>query len=110
MKEVIPIGAALVAVLVFGYFANNAVDHQQLTDTFNRIYMEGAWGKDVVGHGTRGTGSTLEITREYRVYIEDFVKERGVTSVVDAGSGDWTFSRAIDWGARVTSGSTSHRI
>lgn len=99
MKKLIPMAAALVAVLVIGYFAINAVDHQELTDTFNRIYAEGTWGKDVAGHGTSGTGSTVEITREYRVYIEDFMKKHRVTSVVDAGCGDWTFSRAIDWGS-----------
>jgi SAM-dependent methyltransferase len=98
MKKPIPIAAALVAVLVFGYFAINAVDHQQLTDTFNRIYVEGTWGKDIAGHGTSGTGSTLEITREYRVYVGDFMKKHSVRSVVDAGCGDWSFSRAIDWG------------
>jgi len=56
------------------------------------------WGKDVAGKGTSGTGSTLEITREYRAYVEDFVKKHSVKSVVDAGCGDWSFSSAIDWG------------
>ena len=74
------------------------VNQQQLTDTFNRIYTEGTWGKDVAGKGTSGTGSTLEITREYRAYLEDFIKTHKITSVVDAGCGDWTFSSAIDWG------------
>ena len=43
-------------------------------------------------------GSTLEITREYRAYVEDFMKKHAVKSVVDAGCGDWSFSSAIDWG------------
>ncbi|MGE3510856.1 MAG: trans-aconitate 2-methyltransferase [Vicinamibacterales bacterium] len=98
MKKRIPIAAALVAALVCGYFAITAVDHQPLTDTFNRIYAEGTWGKDVAGRGISGTGSTLAITREYRVYVEEFMKKHRVTSVVDAGCGDWSFSSAIDWG------------
>ena len=69
-----------------------------MTSTFNRIYAEGTWGKDVTGKGTSGSGSTLEITREYRSYVEDFMKKHAVTSVVDAGCGDWSFSRAMDWG------------
>ena len=98
MKKRIPIAAGLAAALVFCYFAINAVNQQLLTNTFNHIYAEGMWGKDVAGKGTSGTGSTLEITREYRAYIEDFMKRHSVTSVVDAGCGDWSFSSAVDWG------------
>ena len=63
--------AALAAAVVFGYFAITAVNQNLLTSTFNRIYAEGTWGRDVAGKGTSGTGSTLEITREYRAYLED---------------------------------------
>ena len=98
MKKRIPIAAGLIAALAFCYFAINGVNQQPLTPTFNRIYAEGMWGKDVAGKGTSGTGSTLEITREYRAYVEDFIKKHSVKSVVDAGSGDWSFSSAKDWG------------
>jgi SAM-dependent methyltransferase len=98
MKKRIPVAAGLAAALVFCYFAIDAVNQQLLTNTFNRIYAEGTWGRDVAGKGTSGTGSTLEITREYRAYLEDFMKKHNVKSVVDAGCGDWSFSRAIDWG------------
>lgn len=97
MKKRISIGAALAAALLVSYFAIDAVNHQLLTNTFNRIYAEGTWGRDVAGKGTSGTGSTLEITREYRAYLEDFIKTHHIKSVVDAGCGDWTFSSAIDW-------------
>jgi len=98
MKKRMPVAAGLAAALVFCYFAINAVNQQLLTNTFNRIYAEGTWGKDVAGKGTSGTGSTLEITREYRAYVEDFMKKHSVKSVVDAGCGDWSFSSAMDWG------------
>jgi SAM-dependent methyltransferase len=98
MKKRIPIGAGLAAALVFGYFAIDAVNQQLLTNTFNRIYAEGAWGRDAAGKGVSGTGSTLEITREYRAYVEDFMKRHSVESVVDAGCGDWSFSSEVDWG------------
>ena len=97
MKKRIPIAAGLAAVLLSGYFAITAVNQQLLTNTFNRIYAEGTWGRDLAGKGTSGTGSTLEITREYRAYLEDFIKTHHIKSVVDAGCGDWTFSSAIDW-------------
>ena len=98
MKKRIPVAAGLAAALVFSYFAINAVNRLLLTDTFNRIYAEGTWGTNVAGKGTSGTGSTLEITREYRAYVEDFMKKHSVKSVVDAGCGDWSFSSAMDWG------------
>jgi Methyltransferase domain len=98
MKKRMPIAAALAAALAFCYFAINGVNRQPLTATFNRIYAEGTWGRDGAGRGTSGTGSTLEITREYRGYVEDFIKTHSVKTVVDAGSGDWSFSSAMDWG------------
>jgi 2-polyprenyl-3-methyl-5-hydroxy-6-metoxy-1,4-benzoquinol methylase len=99
MKQRISIAAGLIAALAFFYVATNVVNRQpSLTSTFNRIYAEGTWGKDIAGKGTSGSGSTLEITQEYRAYIEEFIKKHAIESVIDAGSGDWSFSAAIDWG------------
>jgi SAM-dependent methyltransferase len=98
MKK-LPVAVGLVMALAFSYMALYGLKlRPSLTDTFNRIYATGEWGKDVSGKGTSGSGSTLEITREYRAYLEDFIKRQGVKSVLDAGCGDWSFSRAIDWG------------
>jgi SAM-dependent methyltransferase len=99
LKKPLRVAAPQAAALFLLYFAIDAVDRQSpLTKTFNRIYSEGLWGRDVAGKGTSGTGSTLDITREYRAYLEDFIRKHRVRSIVDAGCGDWTFSRAIDWG------------
>jgi SAM-dependent methyltransferase len=99
MKKRFPIVGILAAAVGLAYFVFSAVNEQSpLTSTFNRIYSEGTWGRDVAGKGISGSGSTLEITREYRIYVEEFIRKNGVTSVVDAGCGDWTFSSTIDWG------------
>jgi SAM-dependent methyltransferase len=99
MKRRVPLAIGLAAVLAVCYLTITAVNQRSpLTDVFNRIYAEGIWGKNVAGEGVSGTGSTLEITREYRAYVEAFVKTHAVRSVVDAGCGDWTFSSAMDWG------------
>jgi SAM-dependent methyltransferase len=96
MKKLVPAVVGLVAALLF--FAIYAVDRQSpLSQTFNRIYSEGVWGRNVAGAGTSGTGSTLEITREYRAYLQEFIRTHHVTSIVDAGCGDWSFSSTIDW-------------
>ena len=98
MKKRFLIAAALAAALAISYFGIDAVNERRLSGTFNRIYADGTWGRDAARRGTSGTGSTLAITQEYRAYIEDFIKTHGVTSVVDAGCGDWGFSSAIEWG------------
>ena len=98
MKKTVLIAVGLTAALAVSYVAIDVIDRQRLANTFNRIYTEGSWGKDVTGRGTSGSGSTLEITREYRAYVEDFMQKHAIKSVVDAGCGDWTFSSAINWG------------
>lgn len=70
---------------------------KELVQTFNGIYSRGDWAKDPEGKGTSGSGSTLDVTREYRAYIEEFIKKHHVKSVVDAGCGDWEFSSATNW-------------
>ena len=98
MKKLVPVAVGLAAALSFFFFASHAVDQQSpLTQTFNRIYSEGVWGRNVAGAGTSGSGSTLEITREYRAYLEDFIRKQRVTSIIDAGCGDWSFSSTVDW-------------
>ena len=99
MKIRIPVVAGVVAALLLVLFVIQVVDKQSpLTQTFNRIYSEGVWGRDATGEGTSGSGSTLEITRQYRAYLQDFIKTHRVRSIVDAGCGDWSFSSTIDWG------------
>jgi SAM-dependent methyltransferase len=94
-----PIAAGLAAALVVAYLAiDPVIERSSLASAFNRIYETGTWGKDAEGKGVSGSGSTLEITREYRAYVEDFIKKHNVKSVVDAGCGDWSFSSAIEWG------------
>ncbi|MBN2573755.1 MAG: class I SAM-dependent methyltransferase [Deltaproteobacteria bacterium] len=63
-----------------------------------RAFESGYWAKDRAGRGTSWPGSTLEVTAEYRAYVERFIRSHHVESVVDAGCGDWSFSAAIDWG------------
>jgi len=64
---------------------------------FERAYSQGQWGRNWRGQGTSGAGSTLESTRVYRAFVQDFLATHAIRSVVDAGCGDWEFSRAIDW-------------
>ena len=64
-----------------------------MRDVFERIYRNNEWGCG------SGEGSFPEHTTRYAAFLERFVRERGVRSVLDVGCGDWQFSRSIDWGA-----------
>jgi SAM-dependent methyltransferase len=61
------------------------------TDVFNSIYRTNAWGKG------SGSGSTEENTRQYRIWLEAFMRHNRICSVTDVGCGDWQFSQHIDW-------------
>src|SRR5689334_20558292 len=66
-------------------------------DVFTGIYGRGTWGTNDAGVGTSGAGSTLQATAVYRAFLQQFLKDHAIRSVVDAGCGDWEFSQAIDW-------------
>ena len=68
------------------------------TSAFELIYLTNYWGTNEEGEGTSGNGSTKEVTREYRRFLEELIREEKITSVVDGGCGDWEFSQFIDWG------------
>jgi SAM-dependent methyltransferase len=59
---------------------------------FDEIYALNIWE-----YGS-GEGSLPEHTRGYRRFLERFILEMQIKSVVDYGCGDWQFSRLIDWG------------
>jgi SAM-dependent methyltransferase len=67
-------------------------DHRRI---FKRVYERRVWGEG------SGSGSRLETTRGYRAFLEQFIVEHNIRSVLDAGCGDGVLARAIDWkGAR----------
>jgi len=66
-------------------------------EVFAHIYRHGIWGTNAQGEGTSGLGSTLHSTLIYRTFLQQFLKDNAIRSVVDAGCGDWEFSQALDW-------------
>jgi SAM-dependent methyltransferase len=87
---------AAVAFLLYQDFARRSNEEAGRT-AFQAIYAQGAWGTNQAGKGSSGLGSTLEFTKIYRVFLQDFLAKHDIRSVVDAGCGDWEFSQAIDW-------------
>lgn len=64
---------------------------QSNSEIFSKIYENNVWG-----HGS-GDGSKLENCLEYIDFINNFLKENQISSVVDLGCGDWQFSHKINW-------------
>lgn len=61
-------------------------------DVFDKIYEYSYWGKG------SGGGSSPEATQPYKVFLEDFIRQHEIKSVVDLGCGDWQFSQFLDFG------------
>jgi len=59
---------------------------------FDKIYASNSW------RAGSGIGSLAKRTTGYRKFIELFLQENSIKSVVDYGCGDWQFSHLIDWG------------
>jgi SAM-dependent methyltransferase len=58
---------------------------------FDDIYQNNRWG-----FGS-GNGSLPSVTKKYRKYLEQFIRDNHIKTVVDYGCGDWQFSYLIDW-------------
>lgn len=58
---------------------------------FDEIYATSYWGNG------SGEGSSLDATLPYKKFLENFIKSKGVRSVVDLGCGDWQFSQFVDF-------------
>lgn len=63
-----------------------------LTDVFSTIYEQSVWGQG------SGLGSSPEVARPYMLFLQDFLTNNRIRSVVDLGCGDWQFSQHINWG------------
>ena len=64
---------------------------------FEDVYKKATWGVNADGVGHSGFGSTLRSTLLYRTFLQQFLADNHIKTVVDAGCGDWEFSKAIDW-------------
>jgi SAM-dependent methyltransferase len=59
--------------------------------TFTEIYRRNVWK-----FGS-GEGALPKYAKPYKEFLEQFIRDRRIKSVVDYGCGDWQFSRLINW-------------
>ena len=60
-------------------------------EIFDNVYRNNLW------RGGSGSGSREDLTRGYRTFLQNFMRDQHIASVVDLGCGDWQFSRHVDW-------------
>ena len=95
-KRTINIILAVILITISG-IAIYEYQRTYIGRVFDYIYNKGIWGRDGVGRGWSGAGSKVSTNIEYIKYVESFIVENSIKSVVDAGCGDWTFSKEINW-------------
>lgn len=83
---------AIISTLLF-----TCIHGSNLTDIFEKVYKEAWWGVDENQNGTSGSGSEPKNAVPYIDFLKNFMAEKNIQSVVDAGCGDWQIARTINW-------------
>jgi len=71
--------------------SSNSDTRLGVQERFETIYAQNIWGSG------SGEGSLPTRTKGYARFLQHFIRDNRITSVVDLGCGDWQFSRFIDW-------------
>lgn len=62
-----------------------------MSNVWDDIYREDRWG------GGSGPGSKAETTVEYRAFVEHFIRQETISTVLDVGCGDGELARLMNW-------------
>lgn len=62
-----------------------------MKNSFTEIYKNKYW------FNGSGSGSSPQNTILYRKFLQNYITENKIKSVIDIGCGDWQFSKLIDW-------------
>jgi SAM-dependent methyltransferase len=77
-----------------GHLAMRRSRGKQPSEIFSDIYLQNKWGRGD-GEFFSGTGSLPNMTDGYTAFVNKFVKDNGVTSIVDLGCGDFQVGQKI---------------
>ncbi|MCX6987690.1 MAG: class I SAM-dependent methyltransferase [Chlamydiae bacterium] len=88
----------VLCLFINGVYAH-AAKHIPISNesAFGYIYENGVWGCDENGHGNSGTGSDPKNTTVYISFLQQFLADHQIASVVDLGCGDFRLGRCICW-------------
>ena len=64
------------------------------SDIFDKIYLDGIWGKDKLGRSTSGSGShNINVVEPYLNAVKTIIKTIDCTTMVDLGCGDFNVGK-----------------
>lgn len=72
-------------------------NNSQVETIFTTIYDQGVWATNDQGEGTSGLGSIAKNVHPYMAFLQNFLDQNEIKSVVDVGCGDWQLSKQINW-------------
>ncbi len=58
---------------------------------FTEIYEKNIWG------GGSGGGSSVDATKSFILFLQEFLNQKDIKSVIDFGCGDWNSTHLINW-------------
>lgn len=64
---------------------------KDLNTLFDVVYETNMW------ESGSGSGSNENLCRDYVIFLQEFFKSHNIKSIIDAGCGDWQFSKNIDF-------------
>ena len=76
-------------------YMNTSVNTRQ--HDFTNIYKQGTWNKGDVSAPLSGPGSSIENTRDVSKFLQSFIDENKIDSVLDLGCGDLTWISKTAW-------------
>lgn len=87
-----------IAIIVLNLFTfTSTISHAyEFEDVFSIAYETAMWGRNSEGKAHSGAGSTLQNTRLYRLFLEDFISSHNIKSIVDYGCGDWESTQLLN--------------
>ncbi len=87
-------------LLLFQHIHAENKDDSNVEKVFTDIYRKGVWKSNYRvqrGYGTSGEGSEVKYNWPYLAYLEEFIRDHDIKSVIDLGCGDWEFSKFANW-------------
>ena len=83
-----------IIILLWSLSRNNLVE--KFSSIFDDIYINKEWGPGKIQGGSSGPGSNVIANKKYINYLNDFIKEKNIKSIVDIGCGDWQIMKNIN--------------
>jgi len=78
------------------YKVNKAIKDRNVEDRFSKIYENGIWFANK--ESASGSGSTLGVTMQVRMWLPELIKKYNIETLVDVGCGDFNWMKEVDLG------------